>query len=98
MAAIVRLALVRPGPVRRATSTLLRSFSSTDYGLSDEAAASAKQRDELIRKEHLGLNTAVPLSSLAPGAQEVDADGVRRKRLVYRSKQRLVRPSTTHHP
>ena len=45
-------------------------------------------RDAAIRTDHLSLNTAVPSASLAPGASSMDEDAVRRKRLVYRSKQR----------
>jgi succinate dehydrogenase assembly factor 2 len=44
----------------------------------------------VLRDEHLRLKTDVPPSSLDPAraAEPVDAEEVRRKRLLYRSKQR----------
>lgn len=44
----------------------------------------------MLRDEHLRLKTEVPPASLDPAKanEPVDADEVRRKRLLYRSKQR----------
>lgn len=50
------------------------------------------ERSAALRAEHLRLKTDVPASSLDPAqaarGADVDADEVRRKRLLYRSKQR----------
>ena len=48
------------------------------------------ERSEALRAEHVRLKTEVPVSSLDPAKAErgVDAEEVRRKRLLYRSKQR----------
>jgi succinate dehydrogenase assembly factor 2 len=48
------------------------------------------ERSKALRDEHLRLKTDVPVSSLDPAkaAGPVDGDEVRRKRLLYRSKQR----------
>ena len=48
----------------------------------------AAERDRSIRTQHHALNTDFPAQSLPPGQTSVDALEVRRKRLVYRSKQR----------
>ena len=82
-AVILRLA---PVFTPRAARSLVRSraLSTPSYGLSDEVAAAAIKRDVDIRTHHLALNTDVPAASLAPGSDAVNADDVRRKRLVYR--------------
>lgn len=43
---------------------------------------------ERYRKDHHALKTDVPATSLDPIKPEVDKDILRRKRLIYRSKQR----------
>jgi succinate dehydrogenase assembly factor 2 len=55
-----------------------------------EAAERAALRDRELRARHHALRTDVPAHSLAPGsaAGDLDADALRRKRLVYRAKQR----------
>jgi len=45
-------------------------------------------RHEEYRKNHHDLKTEVPSQSLDPENPTVDADILRRKRLIYRSKQR----------
>mmetsp|Transcript_58798 Transcript_58798/g.133100 ORF Transcript_58798/g.133100 Transcript_58798/m.133100 type:complete len:187 (+) Transcript_58798:97-657(+) len=52
----------------------------------EDLMARAAARDKKIREEHLRLNTT--FSDSSQGATRVGADGIRRKRLVYRSKQR----------
>ena len=52
----------------------------------EDLMARAAARDKTIREEHLRLNTT--FSDSSQGATRVGADGIRRKRLVYRSKQR----------
>uniref|UniRef100_A0A7S2R8F6 FAD assembly factor SdhE n=1 Tax=Rhizochromulina marina TaxID=1034831 RepID=A0A7S2R8F6_9STRA len=62
--------------------------SGPDYGLEQSLARRAAARDHQMRSEHFALKTDVPVSSLAPGETRVDGDTIRRKRLIYRSKQR----------
>ena len=70
------------------------SSTSGDFGGSkvrfplSELLTKAANRDVQIREEHLKLNTEFPKESHAPGVTQVDTDEIRRKRLIYRSKQR----------
>jgi len=48
----------------------------------------AEARDIEVRTEHLRLNTNFPEASQAPGIERATQDDIRRKRLIYRSKQR----------
>lgn len=70
--------------VKRAGAVFKDSVTLDDPELLARAAA----RDQTIRAEHLRLNTNFPIASQAPGAPAADADEIRRKRLIYRSKQR----------
>ena len=54
--------------------------------LEEGLLARAAERDKSIRVEHLRLNTS--FSEASHGDTRIDAEGVRRKRLIYRSKQR----------
>lgn len=58
--------------------------------LTPEQVRRIGERSKALRDEHLRLKTEVPASSLDPAraGQPVDAEEVRRKRLLYRSKQR----------
>ncbi|CAM9470843.1 unnamed protein product [Laminaria digitata] len=60
-------------------------------GLSEEEVLRVGTRTQEMWKDHVALTTSFPEASLPPGAggqAAVSPDAVRRKRLVYRSKQR----------
>ena len=66
-----------------------RSFAEWQSKMdSPELVKVAAERDRSIRSKHHALNVAFPRQSMSPGQRSVDAIEVRRKRLIYRSKQR----------
>ncbi|CAM9616115.1 unnamed protein product, partial [Discosporangium mesarthrocarpum] len=57
--------------------------------LSDDQVRTVEKRTQEMWKDHVALKTKFPKSSLPPeGDPAVSSDVVRRKRLLYRSKQR----------
>ena len=66
---------------------------SESLGITAKQARRVDERHITMRAEHHALSTTFPAHALAPGADgasasAVDFDEVRRKRLIYRSKQR----------
>lgn len=57
-----------------------------NYGLEASLSERAKARDKSLRLEHESLKTDVSASNY--GTRSIDPDDIRRKRIIYRSKQR----------
>ena len=94
---LLRRAARRPSPAMRAplvsspvvAAPLRRGFAEwQSKGDPPSLMEYSAKRDKSIRLQHHALNTNFPPQSMSPGQSTVDADEVRRKRLIYRSKQR----------